>query len=175
MPDSYVITRPKTLSEVAQRSGSLSEFGTQLRDWQHEIQRSGVHSRNELAARLAEPPERLAGRFAQGNVADAYLAAYAEWIADQAGLPRPRWSGDRDRIAGDPWFSTRDRGLLLVRSPASFRQRNLFTIPEPVFRPRRGRPRVPLAQKKEKARARQRAYRARIRKLVEQARRTDVG
>ena len=162
--------RPKTLREVAQWSGSLSDFGMNLRDWQHEIQRGGVHSRAELFRRLGDPPSLMVDRFSRGDVADAYLAAYAEWLADQAAVPRPPWCGDRHRVARTPWFSASTRGLLLVRSPASFRQRDLFTIPEPVFTPKAGRPPVSTEQKREKARSRQRAYRQRIRVLVKQAR-----
>ena len=168
--DTKPIQRAGTLSDVAGQSNSLREFGMNLRDWQHVIQREHVNSRQELARRLAEEPPLLAHRFSQGDVADAYLAAYAEWIADRAGIPRPAWCANLARCAIDPWFSTSTRGLLLVRSPASFRQRNLFTIPEPVFTPRRGRPRVSAEQKREKARERQRAYRGRVRKLLAQAR-----
>lgn len=166
----HTIQRPQTLSDVATWSLSLHEFGKNLRDWQHTIQRSGVHNRAEMSRRLADTPPRLADKFSQGDVADAYLAAYAEWLSDQASIPRPAWSRDRHRIAHDPWFSSPTRGLLLVNSPASFRQRNLFTIPEPVFKPKAGRPLVPSTQKREKARLRQKAYRQRIRKLVAQAR-----
>lgn len=170
MKDDAAGQRPKTLQEVARRSASLHDFGMNLRDWQHEIQRGGVNSSSELARRLAAAPECLAARFPQADVADAYLAAYAEWIADHAGIPRPQWCADRKRVASEPWFSTPTRGLLLVRSPASFRQRNLFTIPDPVFTSKPGRPRVLPEQKQEKARRRQSAYRARIRKLIARAR-----
>ena len=161
--DTKLIRRAGTLREVAAQSESLAEFGLNLRDWQHVIQRDHVNSRKELSRRLAEVPPLLANCFAQSVVADAYLAAYAEWIADRAGIPRPEWCADPARSAADPWFSTATRGLLLAKSPASFRQRNLFTIPEPVFTPRRGRPRVSVEQKRVKANFRQRAYRERIR------------
>ena len=163
-------SRPRSLRDVADRSESLQDFGLQLRDWQHEISRGGVHSRNELATRISEAPPPLANHFEGGDVADAYLAAYAEWLADRGGVPRPAWCSERTRIASDPWFSAPTRGLLLIQSPASFRQRNLFTIPEQVFTPRAGRPRLSAAHKREKARRRQKAYRSRIRALVETAR-----
>jgi len=57
-----------------------------------------------------------------------------------------------------------------VASPASFRQRQIFTVPERVFTPRAGRPPVSEAQKREKARLRQKAYRKRIAELVRTAR-----
>lgn len=168
--NSNIIDRPKTLREVAERSDSLAAFGVNLRDWQHEISRSGLHSRPELARRLQPPPPRLAGRMDGGDIADAYLAAYAEWIADQAGIPRPPWCREPERVAAKPWFATELRGYLLAVAPASFRQRNLFTVPEPVFVSRPGRPRVSEESKRLKACRRQKAYRQRMKSLVEQAR-----
>ena len=127
--------RPKTLADVADSSEALEEFGAHLRDWQHEIQRGSVHSRPELARRINESPRRLKGRFQGGDTADATLAAYAEWIADQARISRPGWVSDPERVSEEPWFGGPIRAWLLANTPASFRHRNLFTIPEPVFHP----------------------------------------
>lgn len=165
-----IIRRPETLSDVAEQSDTLQAFGMNLRDWQHTIQRGGVHSRTALRQRLDAPPARLADRFKDGDIADAYLAAYAEWIADQAGIPRPFWCGDSQRIASAPWFATPVRGHLIAVTPASFRQRNLFTIPDPVFTPKPGRPRCSADQKRQKASQRQKAYRDRVRVLLAKAR-----
>ncbi len=170
MNSSSVISRPGTLREVADFSDSLESFGKSLRDWQHEIQRGGVHSKSEFAKRIKESPALLVDRFPQGDVADAYLAAYAEWLADRAGIERPDWTADVNRVAQTPWFSTPVRGRLLATAPASFRQRNIFTVPEAVFAPKAGRPPVSDEIKREKARLRQKAYRVRIRQLVEKAR-----
>ena len=168
-PDA-TITRPLTLRDVAEQSKSIDEFGLNLRDWQHEIQRSGVHSRKAMGLRLNTEPPLLAEKFELGDVADAYLAAYAEWLSDSARIPRPNWCRQRKRCADKPWFASPDTKSLLVKSPASFRQRNLFTVPEAVFTPRRGRPPVSAEQKRVKAVLRQREYRARIRQLVSEAR-----
>jgi hypothetical protein len=173
MKTAPAITRPATLAEVARASDSLASFGMNLRDWQHEIQRGGVRSRPEFERRLIEKPTRCQGRFPGGDIADAYLAAYAEWLADRAGIARPGWANDPSRVAVDPWFATPLRGRLLVTTPASFRHRNVFTTPEPVFRPAAGRPRVSAEQKRQKACLRQKAYRQRIRALVEKARRLE--
>jgi hypothetical protein len=164
------IIRPRRIADITADAESLRTFGMSLRDWQHEIQRGGVHSRAELARRIADTPPVCRRRFDGGDIADAYLAAYAEWLADQAGINRPFWVGDPRRVADAPWFSTPVRGRLLALTPASFRQRNIFTIPESIFTPARGRPRVPTAQKREKAILRQKAYRERIRALVAKAR-----
>jgi hypothetical protein len=66
----------------------------------------------------------------------------------------------------DPWFADEARASLLVLTPASFRQRNVYTIPEQVIKLRRGRPRVSDEQKREKAMARDRRYREKIREKL---------
>ncbi len=162
--------RPQRLADVAAQSRTLEEFGRNLRDWQHEIQRGRIHSRKAFAQRIAEEPELLRTRFEGGDVADAYLAGYAEWLADEAGIARPDWCNSSQRVAERPWFASPLRGHLLVASPASFRQRQIFTIPERVFTPRAGRPPASQAHKRERARLRQKAYRKRIAKLVRTAR-----
>jgi hypothetical protein len=167
---SETLQRPRTLRDVADSSFSLADFGRNLRDWQHEIQRGGVNNRQELAQRLVEEPTRLDGRFPQGDLADAHMAAYAEWLADQAGIPRPPWCADPERVAKTPWFGSPLRGWLLAHTPASFRQRNLFTLPEALFTPKPGRPRKSPEHKAHMAAERQRAYRRRIRVLVQKAR-----
>ena len=171
MKASLNIARPATLADVTRNVDSLETFGMNLRDWQHAIQRGGVRSRAELRRRLSEDPPPCRQRFVGGDVADAYVAAYAEWLADQAGIERPVWTGDKERVARDPWFATSLRGRLLATTPASFRQRNLFTVPEPVFHAAPGRPRVSAEQKREKARLRQKAYRQRVGELLRRARR----
>jgi len=170
---SETLQRPRSLLDVADSSFSIADFGRNLRDWQHEIQRGGVNNRQELARRLEEEPVRLEDRFEQGDLADAHMAAYAEWLADQAGIPRPAWCADPERVAKTPWFGSPLRGWLMAHAPASFRQRNLFTVPEALFAPKRGRPRKTAEHKARMAAERQRAYRRRIRALVQKARSLD--
>jgi hypothetical protein len=155
-----------TLFAIAQEAQSLEEFGLLLRDWIHHITRRDVSNRPALANALRKSPPSLAKKFEQGEVADAYLAAYAEWISDRAGIPRPSWVLQKHRILNQPWFSDNARAVLLVETPASFRQRGIFTIPENVVRLRRGRPRVSAEQKKAKARARDQRYREKIRQKL---------
>lgn len=166
-------TLPRQLADVAAQSESLEDFGLLLREWNHGLTRGDVSNRPALARAIEQAPERLAERFAQGDVADAYLGAYAEWIADQAGIARPEWSFDPQRTLERPWFADNARASLLVLAPASFRQRNVFTIPENVVRLRRGRPRVSAAQKSAKARERDRRYRERTRRPVKKRTQTD--
>ena len=157
---------PSRLSDVAAQSEQLSDFGLLLREWNHHITRGDVSNRPALAKAIQDEPKRLAEKFTDGKIADAYLAAYAEWIADRAGIERPEWSADKQRTLAEPWFADNARASLLVHSPASFRQRNVFTIPEDVVRLRRGRPSVSPEQKKAKARARDQRYRQRMRELI---------
>jgi hypothetical protein len=95
-------TRPKTLQEVAERSGSLAEFGLHLRDWLHELRRAS--SRPQAAATVAAEPPRLHQRFPEGRTADAWLAAYAEHLAATTGQPAPDWAFAPDRTSEEPHF-----------------------------------------------------------------------
>ena len=58
MPDrnSEILDRPKTLSELAQRSHSLEDFGQNLRDWQHEISRRVSSTKEVNICTLCLPP-----------------------------------------------------------------------------------------------------------------------
>ncbi len=160
---------PLTLREVAAWTKTPDDFGLFTGDWEHTLERK-LTSRRELAATLAEAPPRLAGKLPRGDVLDAYLAALAEWLSDRNGIPRPEWVYDKRRVAAEPWFSSPTYATLLVHSPASFKQRNIFTIPEPLFRPRVGRPKTPESEKREKAALRQRRYRLRVQSLLKAAR-----
>ena len=73
----------------------------------------------------------------------------------------------------NPWFADNARASLLIETPASFRQRGVFTIPESVVRLRRGRPRVSLEQKRAKARIRDQRYRAKIREKLNKLKRLE--
>jgi hypothetical protein len=166
---------PRQLNDVATQSESLGDFGLLLREWNHSVTRTDISNRPALARAIQSPPKRLAELFTQGEVADAYLAAYAEWIADQAGIPRPAWTHDASRSLAEPWFADNARASLLILTPASFRQRNVFTIPEQIIRLRRGRPKVSEQQKKAKARERDRRYRARMREYIKIGREQSQG
>lgn len=120
--------RPVTLREIAERSDSLEEFGRHFQDWLHVVRT--FSSRPQAEAAIADEPPRLARRFAQGRVADAWLAAYAELVATQIALSVPVWT--EGRVSPEPWFAvagtdTRSRLLALRDSPAPFKSRNLYT------------------------------------------------
>ncbi len=130
------IRRPGTLADVANSSYSLEEFGYNLRDWQHEV-RDKWRGPRDFARRLQAEPDLLEKRFSGGDVADAYLEAYALWLGDKVGIPRVDWATERKRKAIDPWFSGFKRASLLRDTPAHFIERNLFTIPDASFLERR--------------------------------------
>ncbi|MDA0350524.1 MAG: hypothetical protein O3C20_24365 [Verrucomicrobia bacterium] len=170
--NSEIFDRPKTLKELAQRSNALEDFGRNLRDWQHEISRR-VSSSKDFKLRLQEAPELLAEKFESGKVADAYLAAYADWLSGQANLQSPHWVKDPQRRLNTPWYADSNQTQLESLAPESFRIRGVYTVPESIFNPRRGRPKVSAEQKRLKAIERQRQYRKRIKALVEKARALD--
>ena len=78
---------------------------------------------------LAMEPERLASRFEGGEVCDAYLAAVAVALAREIRAVPPTWAWAEDRKLKRPWFASPGpaiRAMLLWKSPAPFRERNLF-------------------------------------------------
>lgn len=168
--------RPATLKEIAERSDSIGDFGRHLRDWLHELRRAS--SRTQAAATIADEPARLRDKFPQGQVADAWLAAYAEHLAGKIGAAAPEWAFAPWRISDDPIFDDGStptlRTLALVRAPLAFKRRNIFTpsVDFPLAL-RAGRP-VKSAEEKRRINAeRQRRFRkarrdelAVLRKLV---------
>lgn len=152
--------RPQTAFEVSLVAEDLESFGYAVRDWQHELKQ--LSSRPQFIDCFAKTPLLMQKRFSQGDLADAYLAGYVSFLSAAAGIQRPEWVDDSKRIALNPWFSSSDRKRLLVVSPVSLRERNIFAVPENVVNIRPGRPRVSLTQKREKNRLRQQRYRTRV-------------
>ncbi len=156
------ISRPQTARSVARRAATLEDFGMNMRDWFHAMRL--ISSRPQLQRAVAVRPPRLAGKFEQGEIADAFLAAQVEYLCHRAGLRPPKWTRDSVYVLDEPWFSLpspRVRAHLLLDTPTEFRNRNLFTTPEFEVRIRRGRPRVGADIQREKARLRQQRYRQR--------------
>ena len=114
----------KTLAEVAELAARGESFDLCLRNFL-----DGFFAGPSVAA-LAPEPARLADKLPQlGDVADAYLAATAEWLAWKFNLQPPRWAFDESRSLRRPWFASQlasMRAVLLLESPAPFRSRNLF-------------------------------------------------
>lgn len=161
-------TRPATLAEVAARADSLARFGRELADWLHTLRALG--SRRALAAAGAETPVRLAGRFPEGALADATIAAYADLLAERAGIAPPAWCLDPERVAPEPWFANagpRGRIVALRDTPPAFKRRNLFSAaPDLPVRLRAGRPPVSEEQRRARNAERQRRFQRRRRELL---------
>ena len=156
------LSRPQTARAVARRAASIEEFGLNLRDWFHELRR--LSTRAQLLEAVKARPERLAQRFPQGEVADAFLAAQVEFFCRRAQVPPPRWTRDPIYVLDQPWFSAPGRRMrthMLLDTPDEFRNRNVFTTSEFALKIRRGRPRVSMAVKREKTRLRQQRFRER--------------
>jgi hypothetical protein len=108
---------------VAEWSTSFEDFAFHVRDFLHHFQASPAMDG------LMEAPALLAERFAQGQIADAYLAAVAVELAHHLRQPRPAWTQAPERFCRLPWFASHGphmRATLLLESPPGFRERNLF-------------------------------------------------
>lgn len=167
--DTEILDRPKALKELAEQSHALEDFGRNLRDWQHEISRR-VSSTQEFKLRLQAATDLLADKFEEGEVADAYIAAYADWLSIRSKIKSPHWTKDPQRRLTTPWYADSNHAQLESLAPESFRIRGVYTVPESIFNPRRGRPKVSAEKKRLKDIERQRRYRKRIKALVEKAR-----
>lgn len=171
--------RPSTLKAVAERSESLADFGRHLRDWLHELRL--VSSRPLAAVAVAEEPPRLSRKFAQGEIADAWLAAYAEHLANKAGIQPPSWAFTSSRVLAKPAFneeseSPKLRALALAHAPLAFKRRNIYTpsVDLPLLL-HSGRPRKSAVEKRQTNAKRQRRFREKraaefkaLRKLLRQ-------
>ena len=157
--------RPTSLKQVAERAESLADFGRDLRDWLHELRRSS--SRPQLLRAIAEEPRTLKARFQHGDVGDAWLGAYAEYLATRLDRPPPAWAFHKSRIVQEPWFADESnspilRALALAHTPLPFKRRNLYTdIVDLRLRLRAGRPAKTLEEKRQSNAERQRRFRAR--------------
>jgi hypothetical protein len=155
--------RPQSLHEVASRAETLAHFGREFADWLHTLRT--LPSRPQIAQAMFDEPPSLRARFPEGEIADAWLAAYAEHLAGQLGLSAPAWTQSPSRIATNPWFSTdlpSARARLLRDSPPAFKRRNVFTDAVDLpLRLRAGRPPKTAEEKRLANAARQRRFRAR--------------
>jgi hypothetical protein len=124
------ISHAKTLSDVAAWSDSRAVFRRNLRDWA-ELARAFT-GRSQIIGSVIVPPRLLRGRFPEGAVADAWLAAYAEYVCLHVAAAIPEWALKPNRSLAEPSFDDgvgdpKLRALALDRSPEAFRRRNIFT------------------------------------------------
>ena len=124
------LQRPTSLSMVAANIETYADFGGLLRDFLHAF---AEHKRmqRDLSPMLAEEPDLLAQRFAEGPICDAFLAATADQLSRNAGIPTPQWAMSPQRVLEEPWFSEpfhEVRMRLLRDTPSAFKDRNLFVF-----------------------------------------------
>ena len=116
--------RPKTLAEVARLARVGDSFDLCLANFLDEFK-----SAPSAAAWATEPVSLEPHAGDRGAVQDAYLAATAEHLAWQHGMPVPAWVWADNRKLRRPWFASQLaalRAVLILESPAAFRSRNLF-------------------------------------------------
>lgn len=127
-----------------------------------------------LVRAIETAPRLLAGRFPEGVLADATLAAYADFLAGRIGIAAPSWSFEYERISPEPWFAVdgpRARLFALRDTPPAFKRRNLFNpAPDLPVRLRRGRPRVSTEAKRATNAARQRRFQEKRKALLAELR-----
>lgn len=107
---------------VARRTAAGESFDLAVRELLDEIALLQTDAQRERS--IGEEPPPTGDRRH-----DAYLAALAEHVSLQRGLPRPAWTTDADRFL-DRFFFKSDvpgfRALAIAQSPAAFRRRGIF-------------------------------------------------
>ena len=117
------MTRPASLADVAARAEDARAFAYAVSEFLDQFR---LERRADM---LSVEPARLAARYHDGDVSDAYLAAVAVSLARETGVPPPAWAWQESRQLRRPWFAHPGaalRATLLAESPAPFRERNLF-------------------------------------------------
>ena len=127
------MTRPATLAEVARRSAADPDWDHHLREFLDAFYGAHGDLRRQVAM-VAEEPELL------GDArADAFIGGVGEHLARRWGLPVPGWVTSPGRYLTEPLFVP-DRAILYAylrfASPVAFRNRMIFTGPEPLQRAR---------------------------------------
>ncbi len=166
---------PRTAAEVTFLASTREEFERELRAWLEGMREVG--SRPELRRRVTDSPPLLRSRLVDRGHCDAFLAAWVEWVCLGAGLKPPQWVEQPNRVKDFLPEDARDLDPAVVAAtPGAFRRRNLFLVPEPVVRLRRGRPRKGAEEKRAGNAERQRRFRervkAKLRRLEELERRS---
>jgi transcriptional regulator with XRE-family HTH domain len=126
LPRDDHLTLAELSTAVDQNAGGFKVDWTRLRgfaDW-------GSDHPNQIGEAIADPPART------GTPLDAILAAFAEELADQHGLARPRWT----RAVGalrEPWSAPatpRMRAAAEASTPEPFLRRNVILARSALFR-----------------------------------------
>jgi hypothetical protein len=127
-------SRPKSLKEVAQQASTLEAWGYGLAEFLDEVKAvRRTKPRAAILELVREEPPILSSRFDQGETADAFAAALAEYLAQSEAADSPAWTRGRARFLDEAWFPLRQiagqphlRGLIERETPRAFRDHNVF-------------------------------------------------
>lgn len=133
-------------AERTDRSPTLAELATAVDDGSDRVKIDWTRLRafadwasrhpGELGDAIADPPTRTS------TPLDEILAAFAEELADQSGIPRPRWT----RAVGprsEPWAPPGTPRMLAeaeAATPEPFRRRRVTLSRAALFRPTASQP-----------------------------------
>lgn len=125
--------RPDTLAEVARRAASDADWEHHLREFLDAFYGRDGDPVGQAAMVADEPPLLGEARL------DAFLGGAGEHLARRWCLPVAGWVGADGRYLREAWFVPDRpglRGYLLAASPVAFRNRLIFTGPDPLQRAR---------------------------------------
>lgn len=129
--EAVAFRRPESLAEVAHWSKTAENLSYNIRDFL-----DGFYA-DPKPARLETPPLSLRAALRDDGVADAYLGAIADHLAEKFGFECPPWALADDRRLKKPRFSMNSHGgrmFVLIESPRAFRERNIFVSADALSR-----------------------------------------
>lgn len=135
--DAPTAGRPRSLREAAAHGLQYGDRDAYLREFLDAFYVEEDAARR--ATMLMDEPS-----MSEDERANAYYAAVAEHLSLTYRLPVPSWTAGAARFLKRPFFPSGLESLkatLLVESPTAFRRRMIFVDANPLYRPRRDKPR----------------------------------
>ena len=125
--------RPETLTELMRRAAVDG-------DWEHHLREflDAFYARHGDGQAQADMISADPGLLADAR-ADAFLGGVGEHLARRWALPLPEWARSDARHLAEAWFVPDRVGMrpyLVAVSPVAFRNRLIFTGPDPLQRAR---------------------------------------
>jgi hypothetical protein len=120
-----------TISQI-NTGDAPDRFFLRIGDFLDDFYRAGDEERRRM---IAEPPLVNTDESRENF---AFLAATAHKLANEYGIPAPKWVFDKKSYLPAPYFGSRVKGNLrliyMYMSPTEFKHRNLFVDPEVLTR-----------------------------------------
>ena len=123
--------RPQTLLEVSQLGKHHGNYDAFLREWVDEVDK--VTDGEQKRLMVLDEPIVL-----DHPIANAYLAAVAEYVCRMASVRPPTWTEKDKYFLTRPHFGSSlqsHKALLIAQSPSAFRRRMIFVDNYPLSRP----------------------------------------